>query len=204
MHRLKLTMTRSQHQTMYKVSLNVCRRTDSNRSRPAVSSVRGWRLGSRDTHRRMRCLHITTVYYPRWSPWTQAQDTSITCPSSGAQEPVCSLPAEGQLTMFLVSWSLFSRLSRIKDSVSSSCEEQRGGHHHKRMVKDHHHHHHPAPRPTPNPMSPSTPVRCSCALLSLPPQRHLLQLVLDLPPPSGSLLRGNHRSGQRCSHSPMS
>ena len=41
-----------------------------------------------------------------------------------------ALPAEGLLTMFLVSWSLFSRLSRMKDSVSSSCRE-RGGHHQK-------------------------------------------------------------------------
>lgn len=168
----------------------------------AVSSVRGWRLGSRDTHRCKKCLHITTVYYPRWSPWTPVLDTSVTRPSSGAREPVCSLPAKGLLTMFLVSWSLFSRLSRIKDNVSSSCEERIGGHHHKPMVKGDHHY--PAPRPTPNPMSPSTPVRCSCALLSLPPQRHLLQLVLDLPPPSGCLLRGNHRRGQRCSHSPLS
>jgi hypothetical protein len=48
--------------------------------------------------------------------------------------------------MFLVSWSLFSRLSRINDSVSSSCEGQRGGHHHKPMVKGDHQH--PAPSTT--------------------------------------------------------
>lgn len=166
MHRMNLTMAWGQYQTMYKVSLNVCRRTDSNRSRPAESSVRGWRLRSRDTHRHKSCPHIVTVYYPRWSPWTQAQDTSVTRPSSGAWEPVCSLPAERLLTMFLVSWSLFSRLSRIKDSVSSSCEERRGGHHKPMGNGDHHH---PAPRPTPNPISPSTPVRCPCALPSLSP-----------------------------------
>lgn len=132
---------------MYKVSLNVCRRSDSNRSRPAESSVREWRLRSRDTHK--RCPHIITVYYPRWNLWAQAQDTS-----SGAREPVCSLPAERLLTMFLVSWSLFSRLSRIKDSVSSSCEEWRGGHHHKPMGNGTTTTQHHGLRLTPSPLPP--------------------------------------------------
>lgn len=144
---------------------------------------------------RKRCPHSNI-------PGLRRQDTSVTRPFSGAREPVCSLPAGGLLTMFLVSWSLFSRLSRIKDSVSSSCEERRGGHQHTPTVKGDHHH--PARRPTltPPPLNPgSMPLR---ALPSLSPWLHLLQLVLDLPPPSGSLLRGNHRSGQRCSHSPLS
>lgn len=40
--------------------------------------------------------------------------------------------------MFLVSWSLFSRLSRMKDSVSSSWGERKGGHHQKPEAKGAH------------------------------------------------------------------
>lgn len=51
--------------------------------------------------------------------------------------------------MFLVSWSLFSRLSRMKDSVSSSWEQARGGHHQKPEAKGDHCV--PTPRPSPQP-----------------------------------------------------
>lgn len=40
-----------------------------------------------------------------------------------------SAQAHEALTMFLVSWSLFSRLSRMNDSVSSSYRQRRGSHH---------------------------------------------------------------------------
>lgn len=50
--------------------------------------------------------------------------------------------------MFLVSWSLFSRLSRMKDSVSSSWGKQRGAYHKKLEAKEHRV---PAPRPRPQP-----------------------------------------------------
>lgn len=104
--------------------------------------------------------------------------------------------------MFLVSWSLFSRLSRMKDSVSSSCKEWRGGCHPEPVERGDHHPR--PPRPTPTRVSPSTPDSpCPGALASLSPLLHLLQLVFDFPPPGGSLLRGNHRSGQPCSHCPL-
>ena len=56
-----------------------------------------------------------------------------------------ALPAEGLLTMFLVSWSLFSRLSRMKDSVSSSCGAER------RTSPEARDHRIPAPQPRPDP-----------------------------------------------------
>lgn len=104
--------------------------------------------------------------------------------------------------MFLVSWSLFSRLSRMKDSVSSSCKKWRGGCHPEPVVRGDHHR--PPSRPTPTRVSASTPDSpCPGALASLSALLHLLQLVFDFPPPGGSLLRGNHRSGQPCSHCPL-
>lgn len=132
-------MTRAQYPPICGVSLNVCRRTDSNKSRPAVSAVRRRRLGSRDAHRRYRSPHVTTV--ATHAGLSRRARRSQAC--SGSRGLSAGFH-EGLLTMFLVSWSLFSRLSRMKDSVSSSCERWRGDHHHR-----------PTPRPTLT--SPSAP-----------------------------------------------
>lgn len=65
--------------------------------------------------------------------------------------------------MFLVSWSLFSRLSRMKDSVSSSCKDWRGRRHPEWRRRRHPEpaeggaYHRPPPRPTPTRVSPPPP-----------------------------------------------
>lgn len=93
--------------------------------------------------------------------------------------------------MFLVSWSLFSRLSRMKDKVSSSwgrrggdisCSPREG-------APSLHQGPDPAlllPSTCPGPGAQHPPAACNL-------QSHLLQFVLDLPPPGRRLLRGDHR-----------